>query len=130
MLVVKCDTRRWNFLLVGNTSYFFVDVGATQKLLVRGTCPHRGGPLHLADFDTTSQKLICPWHETGVSVRWLLAMAVPMVRVAHQVTAFLPDSADAEVYLMHRRIKPTSVSEEFNVQKIYRDVAKTSVSSK
>ena len=112
MLVVRFDTRRWNFLCVGDSTYFLLGVGSERQVLVMDKCPHRGGPLHLACYDEASLKLICPWHESRVSLAWLLARAVPMVCVGQQATAFFPVPAETEVHLMRQRVKPRPVPVE------------------
>ncbi|MDQ3829233.1 MAG: Rieske 2Fe-2S domain-containing protein, partial [Candidatus Tectomicrobia bacterium] len=105
MLIVRFDMQEINFLIVGDATYFLLVTASGQRALVNGKCPHRGGPLHLACLDKAGLKLICPWHEARVALKWLLAAAMPMVCVDDQATALLPVPPETEVHLARRRIK-------------------------
>jgi nitrite reductase/ring-hydroxylating ferredoxin subunit len=105
MLIVRFDTRKINFLRIGDTPYFLLETGGGRRALVRDTCPHRGGPLHLACHDESGSKLICPWHEAKVAVSWLLGSAVPLVCAGNQAVAVFPVPPETRVRLVRRRIK-------------------------
>jgi nitrite reductase (NADH) small subunit len=60
------------------------------SFVLPASCPHRGGPLHLATIDPASNRLVCPWHERGTTVTRWMSRSVPAVRRGNTVTAVLP----------------------------------------
>jgi len=79
---------RDNCVVVAGTPYVYATVGG-RGFVMRARCPHRGGPLHLADV-AEDGRLTCPWHERRTSVARLRA-EIPAVRVGDRVTAVFPD---------------------------------------
>lgn len=84
---------RDNCVVVAGTSYVYATVGG-RGFVMRAQCPHRGGPLHLADVTPDGARLVCPWHERKTSVARLRG-EVPAVRVGDRVTAVFPDTPPA-----------------------------------
>lgn len=81
---------RGNCVVLGDTPYVY----ARTKLgsfVLSARCPHRGGPLHLAEFEPGGNRLICPWHERATSVTKALKAGIPAVRRGDRVTAVFPD---------------------------------------
>jgi nitrite reductase/ring-hydroxylating ferredoxin subunit len=105
MLIVKFDMQETNFVVVANETYFLLVSETGHRMLVKGQCSHRGGPLHLACLDKAGQNLICPWHETRFGLKRLIATAMPMICIDEQATALLPVQPEAEAQLMRRRIR-------------------------
>ncbi|ASW53290.1 hypothetical protein CIK06_02475 [Plantactinospora sp. KBS50] len=66
-------------------------------------CPHRGGPLNLANFEPGRTRLVCPWHGRATSVTKAIKAGVPAVRRGNRVTAVLPDTVKAEVCTTEHR---------------------------
>jgi hypothetical protein len=66
-------------------------------------CPHRGGPLNLAELTPEGDRLVCPWH-SGKSSLARLRRQIPAVRTGNVVTAVLPASPDADAELVHRPV--------------------------
>lgn len=63
----------------------------SQGFVMRAQCPHRGGPLHLAEVAAGGAFLVCPWHERRTSVARLRAQ-IPAVRTGDRITAVIPDT--------------------------------------
>jgi nitrite reductase/ring-hydroxylating ferredoxin subunit len=69
-----------NLLETDERSYFLHRDRAGTCVLIRATCPHRGGPLFLGSLEDSGEKSIrCPWHDTVVSVAAMQRKAPPMV---------------------------------------------------
>jgi nitrite reductase (NADH) small subunit len=75
-------------------------------------CPHRGGPLNLAEFDSGGTRLICPWHGRPTSVTKILKSGIPAVRCDDQVTAVFPGDAGTEYQLEHRPLSRSLLQEK------------------
>lgn len=71
------------------------------SFVMRARCPHRGGPLHLAELAPEGNRLVCPWHERKTSLT-RLRQEIPAVRSGDTVTAVFPGLPDAEVCTGHR----------------------------
>ncbi|MFC0861736.1 Rieske 2Fe-2S domain-containing protein [Sphaerimonospora cavernae] len=96
---------RDNCVVLGDASYVY----ARTKLgsfVLSARCPHRGGPLNLAEFEPGRSRLICPWHERATSVTKAIKAGVPAVRRGNRVTAVFPDTAGTEYVLEHRPLSP------------------------
>lgn len=101
MLVVRFSTTgTGNCAVVAGTPYVYVRVPA-GSFVMRARCPHRGGPLHLAEPTPDSSRLVCPWHTRKTSVS-RLRREIPAVRRGNEVTAVFPGENDTEVVLEHR----------------------------
>ena len=54
-----------NYLTVDEEPYFVLQTG--EKFLVtQDRCPHRGGPLHLGEWNCHTKSLACPRHGRGL----------------------------------------------------------------
>lgn len=84
-----------NCVVVAGASFVYATVGE-HGFVMRAECPHRGGPLHLADVTADGVHLVCPWHERRTSVARLRAQ-IPAVRTGNRVTAVIPDAALPEL---------------------------------
>lgn len=84
-----------NCVVVAGASFVYATVDR-RGFVMRAQCPHRGGPLHLADVTADCVHLVCPWHERKTSVARLRAQ-IPAVRRGDRVTAVIPDAALPEV---------------------------------
>ncbi|MFD7736512.1 Rieske 2Fe-2S domain-containing protein, partial [Kitasatospora phosalacinea] len=73
------------------------------SFVMQASCPHRGGPLHLATMTPDRSRLLCPWHDRKSSVA-RLRQQIPAVRSGSSVTAVLPAPAGAAAVLSHRPI--------------------------
>lgn len=94
MKLISFDIRDCNFLIVSEERYFVFQVPGGLQVLVSDLCPHRGGPLHLAQKKNNC--IICPWHETKVLTSFLVKHAVPAVRNGKRMTVVIdvPDTAN------------------------------------
>jgi hypothetical protein len=90
-----------NCAVIGGTPYVYATVQG-KGFVMRATCPHRDGPLHLAAVSSDAVRLVCPWHESKISVA-RLRTEIPAIRVGDQVTAVFPDRHLAPD---HRHAKP------------------------
>ncbi|WP_147268597.1 Rieske (2Fe-2S) protein [Sphaerisporangium album] len=79
---------------------------AKGSFVMPALCPHRGGPLNLAEVDATGGRAVCPWHERATSITRLRRKGIPAVRRGNTVTAVLPVPADSEVTTTHRPMSP------------------------
>ncbi|MFI9200068.1 Rieske 2Fe-2S domain-containing protein [Streptomyces sp. NPDC053048] len=75
------------------------------SFVMPATCPHRGGPLHLAGVTPQRNRLVCPWHERKVSLS-RLRQEVPAVRSGDRVTAVITGPAEAEITWQHKPLSP------------------------
>ena len=104
MLVVEIDTRRHNYLLVGEEPFFLLRLAGDRILVTRDRCPHRGGPLHLGQWDGRTGSLTCPWHGTCLTGPALESRSVPAVRRGHAVTAVFDCASDTGVERANRLV--------------------------
>ncbi|MEU3446464.1 Rieske 2Fe-2S domain-containing protein [Streptomyces thermolilacinus] len=88
-VVTFAANGRDNCVIVSGSAYVYATVRG-QGFVMDAQCPHRGGPLHLAEASPDGTRLVCPWHDRGTSVARLRA-AIPAVRVGNRVTAVFPD---------------------------------------
>lgn len=65
-------------------------------LMVDGTCPHRGGPLALGQYDCRAGALLCPWHGRRHGRRQLEASAWPALRAGDCFVVALPVAAESD----------------------------------
>lgn len=83
---------------------FLLDTPDGAPAIVDGTCPHRGGPLALGQYDCKTATLRCPWHGRRHKRRQLLARAWPSLRIGEDWVVAIPvtpdesDSAQAAIY--------------------------------
>lgn len=67
-------------------------VGITRDgrwLLVDTTCPHRGGPLHLGQFDADASTVTCPWHGRVAHCNSLQPLGEPWIRSGDQISMLI-----------------------------------------
>jgi hypothetical protein len=93
--VVRFDPRRADLLLVDDKRYFLLKQGSGAAVVVAGNCPHRGGPLHLAEVAPGG--LRCPWHGREVPLSLLVRKALPMVLRDECAAVVLPEAGSAYV---------------------------------
>jgi nitrite reductase (NADH) small subunit len=97
--LVHFDLDNHNWLSIGDRDYFVLSTMGKQTLLP-DRCPHRGGPLHLGTWDSCRNGIICPWHQSFVSLRMLMREAPAAVRTRRQLTVVM--DGDAERVLRKR----------------------------
>ncbi|MFI8390481.1 Rieske 2Fe-2S domain-containing protein [Streptomyces sp. NPDC085540] len=85
---------RENCVVVAGTAYVYATLDG-RGFVMNASCPHRGGPLHLAGVTPDAGRLICPWHDRKTSAARLRA-EVPAVRTGNRVTAVFPDRPAAD----------------------------------
>lgn len=102
------------FDLRGGASYATIDaaryavfhLGDGELAVCNDACPHRGGPLHLAEYDARTRTLRCPWHGRRVAESVLARQRVPTVQVRQLLWALVPHSTDAAYIVRRKRIVP------------------------
>jgi hypothetical protein len=104
MLVMTFDPSLYNYVVVGERSYFLLRLPDGSNLMVNDRCSHRGGPLHLGHWDDDEQCLVCPWHQTKYRESALKKRAVPLICRGGQATAILDADSDVEVRLCKKTI--------------------------
>ncbi|MCS0636910.1 Rieske 2Fe-2S domain-containing protein [Streptomyces sp. LP05-1] len=87
---------RDNCVVVGGTAYVYATVKG-RGFVMNAQCPHRGGPLHLADVTADGSQLVCPWHERKTATARLRGR-IPSVRTGKRVTAVIPDQPVSRGY--------------------------------
>lgn len=100
-VVTFAVTGRDNCVSIGSAFYVYART-ELGPLVLPARCPHRGGPLNLAEFEPGRSRLICPWHGRATSVTKALRAGIPAVRRGNQVTAVFPDAAGPDYSLEHR----------------------------
>jgi nitrite reductase/ring-hydroxylating ferredoxin subunit len=102
MFIVKISTvGAGNCAQVAGMPYVYADAGSGSFVLP-ASCPHRGGPLHLAQVEPGRSRLICPWHARATSVTKFVKAGLPAVRRGDQVTIVFPHQTETEVVIGHR----------------------------
>lgn len=101
MLVVKFSASGARNCVEGPNGAYVYAQTAQGSFVMPATCPHRGGPLHLAELTPDGKRLSCPWH-SGKSSLARMRRQVPAVRNGNVITAVLPEPEDADVSLTHR----------------------------
>lgn len=97
-----------NCVVVAGRAYVFAR-SPRGPFVLPANCPHRGGPLHLADFGADGSRLVCPWHGRLTSVTRWLRDGIPAVRRGHVVTAVF-DVPPETAYTLERRPLSGSLS--------------------
>ncbi|MEO6501974.1 MAG: Rieske 2Fe-2S domain-containing protein [Jatrophihabitantaceae bacterium] len=102
MHVVKISTAgKGNCAEVNRIPYVYASTEFGDFVLP-ARCPHRGGPLHLAQVEAESYRLVCPWHGRATSVRRLARRGIPAVRRGDEVSIVFPGDASADCAVTHR----------------------------
>ncbi|MFE0699540.1 Rieske 2Fe-2S domain-containing protein [Streptomyces sp. NPDC058872] len=96
---------RDNCVVLGDSSYVYART-EYGSFVLSTRCPHRGGPLNLAEFEPGRSRLVCPWHERATSVTKAIKAGLPAVRRGDRVTAVLPDQDGSDYTLEHRPLAP------------------------
>lgn len=107
MPVIKFDPHLFNFLIDGDKRFFLVSWD-NSTFLVTDNCPHRGGPLHLGNFDCQKKTICCPWHSLVTSTNHLQQNAMPLIWRNDIAVAILPETKSKSIAFKHRHILPTS----------------------
>ena len=101
MFVVRFSVAgRENCAVVAGTPYVYAHTDE-GSFVMRAGCPHRGGPLNLAELTPEGNRLMCPWHSRKTSLS-RLRRQIPAVRSGTLVTAVFLGPPDTEVRLGHR----------------------------
>lgn len=103
MSAIRFDPNLSNFLIHGDKRFFLISFGS-RTFLVGDHCPHRGGPLHLGCLDHEKSAIICPWHNSTVSIQRLQKLAVPLVWRRDHAVAILPGAELTPIAIQHRHI--------------------------
>jgi hypothetical protein len=104
VLVLEFDPERYNYIIAGEKAYFLLRLPDGELIVVDDRCLHRGGPLHLGQWDAKRNCLVCPWHETRYSEKILRKRAIPMLRRGARLTAILDVAPEANVILCKKVI--------------------------
>lgn len=91
---------RDNCAVVAGTPYVYARTD-DSSFVMPAVCPHRGGPLHLAEVTPEGNRLVCPWHNRRTSLTRLRGR-IPAVRSGNRVTAVFPGPSQTDVRLEHR----------------------------
>ncbi|AUG77907.1 hypothetical protein CFP65_3100 [Kitasatospora sp. MMS16-BH015] len=92
---------RDNCVTIGDSAYVYART-EHGSFVLSANCPHRGGPLNLAEFEPGRTRLVCPWHDRATSVTKAIKAGLPSVRRGDRVTAVLPDPEGLGYTLQHR----------------------------
>ncbi|WP_445633328.1 Rieske domain-containing protein [Nostoc sp. DSM 114161] len=103
MPVIKFDPQQSNFLIHGDRRFFLISLD-NRTFLVTDNCPHRGGPLHLGYFNCQKSAIVCPWHNSAVSVQRLQQHAMPLVWRHNLAIAVIPKAESTPIVFKHRHI--------------------------
>ena len=104
MIVVTFDPEEFNFIKAGDTSYFLLRLDDGSLVLYNDTCDHRGGPLHLGNWDRDAKCLVCPWHGSKYSEKVLRKNSKPLVQRSGRVTAVLDIDPSTPIRLVKKTI--------------------------
>lgn len=89
MRVVHLEDENDNFIEIDEDRYIVLRDVTHGCHTVSATCPHRGGPLHLGEVDTTGRFIVCPWHKNKTSLERLLSDGLPTVCSRGRVTVIV-----------------------------------------
>lgn len=94
-----------NCVTVGGVPYVYAQT-RLGECVQAAKCPHRGGPLHLAELDGERGLLICPWHGGRARLKLGLGRGIASVRNGNRVTAVFPHPTDAPYEIGYRPLAP------------------------
>lgn len=103
MKVVHLSAGDENYIEVGDQRFMVIAHGARGCHTVAATCPHRGGPLHLGDVEESGQFIVCPWHQTKVSLARLFRTGLPTVSSLGRVSVVIADDEDGGAHAYRRK---------------------------
>lgn len=94
MAVINFDHTAANFVFNGDSAWFLqVDKG--EAYMLPAVCPHRGGPLHLGLLNPSCKAIVCPLHDTPISVGWLRRNGLPLIMRRNGCgTVVVPDGSE------------------------------------
>jgi len=104
VVVVTFDPEEFNFIKAGESSYFLLRLADGSLVLYNDCCDHRGGPLHLGEWDNDAKCLVCPWHRSKYSEKVLRKQAKPLIQRCGRVTAVLDINAATPIRLVKKTI--------------------------
>lgn len=104
MVVVTFDPSRHNFIMAGENSYFLLRLSDGSLIMLHDRCLHRGGPLHLGEWDEERSCLVCPWHQTRYPEKALRKRAMPLIRSDSRATVVLDVPPGTDVRLLKKTI--------------------------
>jgi nitrite reductase (NADH) small subunit len=109
--IVRFDWSEGNAVEAGDDLYVMLSLAGNEPVMVPATCPHRGGPLHLAELGERRGQavLICPWHGTAVPVRALYRRQLPLVRTGTMIAVAVhaEDGVPVRIRQLVPRLEPT-----------------------
>jgi len=88
---LKFSLIQYNYLVIEEQRYFLFKLLDNSLILTDDRCPHRGGPLHLGNFNKAGC-IFCPWHHTMIKEDELIKRSLPLVRVKDVITIVFPYS--------------------------------------
>lgn len=94
-----------NCVIVGGVPYVYARTRFGERVQA-AKCPHRGGPLHLADLDDERCQLVCPWHGRRTRFEAGHGRGIASVRRGDRITAVFPNPPDASHELGYRPLAP------------------------
>ncbi|WP_437963756.1 Rieske 2Fe-2S domain-containing protein [Sorangium sp. So ce260] len=100
-MLLRFDLEEHNYIAGDAADYFLLRTGS-QTLMVPDRCPHRGGPLHLAQRE--GQALVCPWHEGRVPLHALRRRSLALIRRGSRVAVILDEPPACAPRLMRRSL--------------------------
>ena len=104
MVVVSFDPSQHNFIRAGEDSYFLLLLPDGSPVMLHDRCLHRGGPLHLGEWDEGRGCLVCPWHQTRYPEKTIKKRAIPMVYRDTRATIVLDVPPDTVIQLLKKTI--------------------------
>jgi len=110
MLVVTFNPEEFNFIKAGESSYFLLRFADGSLVLYADCCDHRGGPLHLGEWDNDAKCLVCPWHRSKYSEKVLRNQAKPLIQRSGRVTAVLDMDPSTPIRLVKKTILAATTS--------------------
>lgn len=66
-----------------------------KMYVLNGRCPHKGGPLYLGEIKNLH--IICPWHETRISLKKLIDSSYPSVFVGDCAKLVFEDKSNPSI---------------------------------
>lgn len=100
MKVVHLSADEENYIEVGERRFLVFARPGGGCDTIPATCPHRGGPLHLGAVEESGQFIVCPWHQTKVSLARLQREALPTVSSLGRVSVVI---AEGEAHAYRRK---------------------------
>jgi hypothetical protein len=104
MLVLTFDPEEFNFIRAGEASYFLLRFADGSLVLYKDCCDHRGGPLHIGEWDNDAKCLVCPWHRSKYAEKVLRKQAKPLIQRSGRVTAVLDMDQSTPISLVKKAI--------------------------